>query len=143
MQDFDSEILSGRHRADVYWSKYETVDTRNHTRRFGVPVRVMKEMVKLAANTQRSLSPDWTRKRLFAMATAFEKAGVPRKEISFKVAYSALSYRRVCELLPRKFKDISKAEAGRKGGFAAAVAATSKRGSPLSNEDPTALGGTL
>jgi hypothetical protein len=100
----DGEIIDGRHRLKAYpgW-RTQTVDV---SRKDAI-------LLKLHKNYRRAVSKEETKQLLLELAQALEKEGVPQEQIAQEVVkLSPYSETYTLSLLPRKYKQPKKAEAG-------------------------------
>jgi hypothetical protein len=102
----DGEVIDGKHRLKAYpgW-KTRTVDIN----------RKDALILKLHKNYRRSVSKQETKQLLLELAQTLEKEGTPPEQISQQVVkLSPYSETYTLSLLPKKYKQQKKAEAGQK-----------------------------
>ena len=117
IQDEDGEVLSGAHRLRAGATKIHVMDTRRIAMRLGVSRKMVKLMIKLHSNIQRTVPREETRKILEEMAEELVRHGVKPEDVATElVKHVPYSRQYVLELLPEKYKKKEKVEAGKVSG---------------------------
>jgi hypothetical protein len=102
----DGEVIDGKHRLKAYpgWK----TQTLNVSRKDAL-------ILRLHRNYRRNISKEETKQLLLELAQALEKEGTPTEQIAQKIVeLSPYSEAYTLSLLPKKYKQPKKAEAGEK-----------------------------
>jgi hypothetical protein len=102
----DGEVIDGKHRLKAYpgWKTH----TLNVSHKDAL-------ILRLHRNYRRNVSKEETKQLLLELAQALEKEGIPAEQIAQKIVeLSPYSEAYTLSLLPKKYKQPKKAEAGEK-----------------------------
>lgn len=132
-------ILSGRHRLEAGWKERQAVDVQSFAQMWGVSHEIAHQVLRDRLNVQRAVSKDERAESVGTVAEALLASGAKTGEIvaELRKLFPAFSESYLRQLLPAKFKDEAKSEAGRAGGLAKAAAPSVATG----NEIPSATVG--